>query len=666
MNDKPVPSLLATLLERLQGRENLELEFKSARGGLPKSLWATVSAFANTQGGWLLLGVDEREDALVIEGVRNAAALVQELHDQIRNAQKISYPVCGGEDVSIEPLGDDRQVIVVRVPAASRRIRPVYINGNPYLGTYLRRHAGDYRCTKPEVDRMMREASDISADSTVISGLGLDDLDRQALARFRRRYQTLNTTSPWNDYGDRRFLAAIGGFRTDRERGITGVTVAGLLLLGTPEAIRDWRSRHLIDYRRISGDGGADARWDDRVVWEGNLLGAFDAIYPRLVEGQAVPFKLEGGTRVDEGPAQVALREALVNLLVHADYAETQASLIIRSTDGYTFRNPGSSRVTESDLLTGDRSDPRNPELVRMFRMVGLAEEAGTGIPKIIKNWRELGFRLPSIDVGTERYEFTLSLRHAHLLGDEDRAWLASLGDGWAEAEQLALVCARHEGAVDNLRLRGLTGLHSADVTKVLGSLRDRGLLQMIGGGRTAWYRLGPATPERLGQFFAPSGAGESEGSADPIIASARSPVGMGRSMQGSEPVSEGLASSSEDLGSSPEDFALSCEDLEPSFEGLRPRLEETARLARERPYLDVSTRDAIIVQLCSIVPLSIRQLAELLGRSDPHVREAIRPLIRSGRISYLYPGRPSHPAQKYVAQSSGSPSRSPRDVGRA
>ena len=69
---------------------------------------------------------------------------------------------------------------------------------------------------------------------------------------------------------------------------------------------------------------------------------------------------------MDETPAHVALREALANLLVHADYAEPQASLVTRSANGYFFRNPGSSRVPESDLLTGDRSDPRNPLLRRM------------------------------------------------------------------------------------------------------------------------------------------------------------------------------------------------------------------------------------------------------------------------------------------------------------
>lgn len=263
---------------------------------------------------------------------------------------------------------------------------------------------------------MMREASDVAADSNILDKFSWGDLDKNTIARYRRRYQTANPASPWNNYDDKKFLSVIKGYRKDRERDIEGITVAGLLLAGTPDALREWRTRHLIDYRLVSDDSDFNSRWDDRVAWEGNLFGAFETMFPRLIEAQPVPFRLRDGARLDESPVQVAMREALVNLLVHADYAETQASLIVRSPKGYFFRNPGSSRLLETELLAGDRSDPRNPELVRMFRMIGLADEAGTGMPKIARAWRELGFQLPNINVGTERYEFSLELHHSHLI----------------------------------------------------------------------------------------------------------------------------------------------------------------------------------------------------------------------------------------------------------
>lgn len=460
---------------------------------------------------------------------------------------------------------------------------------------------------------MMREASDVAADSSILRHFTRDDLNPDTLASYRRMYQTNNPTSPWNTFDDQRFLVAVGGYGRDRESGVEGVAVAGLLLLGRREAIRDWRGRHLIDYRLISGASDYSTDWDDRVPFEGNLIEAFQTLYPRVTDNLPTPFQLHGPTRSSQGPVQVALREALVNLLVHADYAEAQASLIIRSPEGYRFRNPGSSRVPEVNLLTlsGDRSDPRNPLLVAMFRYIGWAEEAGTGIARIISSWRKLGLQLPKIDAGTDRYEFSLALRYAHLLSDEDRAWLLSVGEGWSEAEQLALVYAKHEGQIDNARLRREAGLHPADATKVLGSLRDRRFLEMIGAGRGAAYRLGPAMIE-------------------PVWNSVSNEPGI------------------EDNRPSIKDNGPSFEDNESSFANVQQELEQIARPARESRRLAPATRDEIILHLCQVKPLSTAELAYILDRSESYLHEAVRKLIVSGHLQYLYAEQPKHPKQKY------------------
>jgi ATP-dependent DNA helicase RecG len=616
----PIASpLLTRLVERLRDREDLELEFKAAKGGLPQDLWPTVSAFANTHGGWIVLGVTEGDDGTFAPaGIPNPTDLLQNFHNLLRNPQKINHPVCGASDTAIEEV-EGKRLLVLRVPEAPRGARPVYVGNNPYTGTYIRRNSGDFHCSKPEVDRLMREASDLTADSTVLASYGMDDLDTDTLARYRRRFQTQDPASPWNGYDDRRFLRAIGGYGRNRETGDEGVTVAGLLLVGSSEAIRDWRSRHLIDYRRVPGDLDSDIRWDDRVTWEGNLFGAFETLYPRLIAGQPVPFQLKDGIRIDESAAHVALREALVNLLVHADYAETQVSLLVHSPEGYFLRNPGSSRVSEIDLLTGDRSDPRNPILVRMFRLVGLADEAGTGMPKIISAWRSLGFRLPRIDVGTERYEFALRLRHAHLLSEEDRAWLSALGESWSESEQLALVFAKHEGEIDNPTLRSLTGLHPSDVTKVLGGLRNRDLLIMTGSGRTARYQLG-------------SGASEL-----PVHPQSSVP-----DPQSSDPDSEGQ-----------EQNPQTTRDDEQT---LWQELKHIMTLARRGGRISGLARDALIVQLCAHTPLSLKQLGELVGLSEPYLREVLRKLVAAGRLAFLYPHQPNHPRQRYIAREDVSP----------
>ncbi|MBA3450599.1 MAG: putative DNA binding domain-containing protein, partial [Chloroflexia bacterium] len=500
MIQSQIPSLLQTFIDRYGDKEAIDFEYKTARSKLPTNLWDTVSAFANTHGGWIVLGVVQGEDGQYIaEGVQNASDILQTFHDLVRNPQKVSFPVCGSHDAETSRAADDgTEVVVIRIPAASRTHRPVYINGNPYSGTFVRRHGGDYHCTKQEVDRMMREASEVAADATILSRFGFSDLDLESLARYRRRHQTLNPGSPWTGHDDPGFLRAIGGFGRDRDRGEEGITGAGVLMFGTEEALRDLRGRHLIDYREVADEGDVDRRWENRIAWGGNLYSAFELMYPRLVADQPVPFRLERGTRIGEGDAHIALREALVNLLVHTDYAETQASLIVRSPAGYRFRNPGNSRVAEADLLRGG-SDPRNPRLVQMFRYVGLAEEAGTGIPKIIEAWRALGYRGPAINVGTERYEFSLELRHSHFLAEDERIWLHGLGERFTEAERMALVRAKRGETVDNQTLSHITGQHPADTTKTLGGLRKQGLLIKQGAGRGVHYELGPHASDAYG-----------------------------------------------------------------------------------------------------------------------------------------------------------------------
>lgn len=257
--DQVVPPLLVTLLERLQGRETSELELKSAKGGLPNSLWETISAFANTSGGWILLGVKEENKKASVEGLANPSNLLDDFYSALRNPLKINYAACGPNDANIETLGE-HQIIVIRVPEAPRQQRPVYIKGNPYTGTYVRQHTGDYHCTKPEVDRMMREASTVGADSAILTGYTLADIDKDSLARYRRMDQTLHPGEPRSAYDDLRFIKSIGGYRQDRKSGQHGLTVAGLLMLGTNQAIREWRKRHLIDYRLVNDDHNLDQR----------------------------------------------------------------------------------------------------------------------------------------------------------------------------------------------------------------------------------------------------------------------------------------------------------------------------------------------------------------------------------------------------------------------
>ncbi len=630
--DRVFSPQLADLIETIQSQEDLELEYKRAEGGLPRSIWETVSAFANTNGGWIILGVDDRSDPPDIVGLKNAQQLLMDFVSAQRNSNKINHPVCGANDARIERVGE-KDLIVIRVPSVGRKDRPIYIGDNPFDGTFVRGHAGDFHCTRREVLRMMREAADEPADSLILEGFRLDDLDPESIRRYRQQYQNEHRDSAWNSYSDRELLTALRACRTDRETGREGITVAGLLMFGTPQALRDWRTPHYIDFRLIGSD--PTQRWADRHLHDDNLYQAFQEIYPRLTRGLATPFRMVEGKRIDEGPEHAALREALVNLLVHTDYAETEASLIIRSSDGYSFRNPGASRVPVNDLRRGVGSDARNPDVMTMFRLIGLAEEAGSGLPQIFHAWRELGLRPPAIENDAERNEFRIELRLAHLIREDDREWLQWLGHAWTEAEQLALLYARDEGSIDNATLRELTGLNVAEATRVLGGLRARGFLEMIGAKRWAHYELGPQIAERepAGQLPLTVGAGDEDLSSTTVE----------------------LPPSTVELDDQTAEFDSTTAHLEAAF--LRPEvnaarsaLRRIADPVRARRRVSKDVRNDAIERLCSIVPLSAAELALLLGRSPSTIRLGVEALIAERRLELLYPAQLHHPQQRLRA----------------
>ena len=142
-----------------QYRENNRIEAKKALGGLPRSIWETYSAFANTLGGILLLGVVERKDkSLHAIDLPDPEKLVREFWKLVNDREQASANILTADQVQIRKV-DGKRIVVITVPRAQRFDRPVYIGGNPLTGTYRRSGEGDYRCTREEVLAMLRDAA---------------------------------------------------------------------------------------------------------------------------------------------------------------------------------------------------------------------------------------------------------------------------------------------------------------------------------------------------------------------------------------------------------------------------------------------------------------------------------------------------------------------------
>jgi ATP-dependent DNA helicase RecG len=165
------------ILSRLEWTECEELEFKAAKGGLPRSLWESYSALANTHGGAILLGVTD--DGTVC-GVEDPVAMKKAFWDTVNNRGKVSSNLLSDADVAdVETEGGP--ILAIRVPQATHYQRPVYLGQNPLTGTYRRNFEGDYHCTEQEVGRMLSDRGEDPADSRILEGVSLEDIDQRSL-----------------------------------------------------------------------------------------------------------------------------------------------------------------------------------------------------------------------------------------------------------------------------------------------------------------------------------------------------------------------------------------------------------------------------------------------------------------------------------------------------
>ena len=150
-------------------REDVDLEAKSAlgqdgRGALPRDFFESYSAFANTNGGMIYLGVKELKGrSFDAHGIENPDPMLDDLWNQLNNPQKVSRNLLTPAMVQRFPAGTGRWVIEIEVPRATRHERPIFINGNPLKGTYKRHHSGDYLCRDDEVKRMLAEQTELAS-----------------------------------------------------------------------------------------------------------------------------------------------------------------------------------------------------------------------------------------------------------------------------------------------------------------------------------------------------------------------------------------------------------------------------------------------------------------------------------------------------------------------
>ena len=608
-----------------------DIEFKSAAGGFPSSFWETYSAFANTDGGTIVFGVKETNGKFSLNGLseEQIEKYKKDFWNGVNNPSTISCNLMNENNVRDAEYKGYRFLLFF-IPRASKDQRPVFKTTDPYNGTYKRNYEGDYKCSKKEVRRMFADADEQHpADSRILKNYTMDDIDMETIRAYRQKFSISSPDHPWLILNDIDLLKKLGGYRKDRETGEEGFTVAGLLMFGKSESITDIECtpNFFPDYREHLTED-ENVRWTNRIcsdgTWEANLFNFYQRVLPRLQSVLPKPFKLEGNIRKEETPAHVAVREALINLCVHADYTEDASLVVKHNTNAFIFSNPGTMLVSKEQYYSGGESVCRNKSLQKMFTMLGVAEKAGSGTDKILKGWKESNWRAPIINEHQNPDKVELIMPMESLLSENTKLRLEEKFGRVAGTFEhdvlsiLALTC--DEGSVTNERLRYSLNLHKREISVLLKQMCQSGLLVAQGYGRGTRYLL----PENINNNLFTS----IEQSQEDIISS-NSEVSLkviGEPMDNNRGTSDDYRGTSDDYRGTSDD------------NNINPH----------KKRLSKNQMDLLVISICQDW-MDKEEIAQRLHRKVKYVSDVILPrLVKEKQLEMLYPGTPNHPRQKY------------------
>ena len=489
--------LQPVLDELLQNKESSDLEFKSAKGDFPRSFWETYSSFANTDGGAIVFGIKEKNDQFFLDGLteEQVKKYEKDFFNTMQNKGSVNIALLNENDVQAVKFGE-AYFLFFYIPRVDRSLRPVYCGLDPYVGTYRRDLEGDYHCSHEEVNSMFADANLTSpVDGRILKNFTIEDLDENSIKQYRRRFEQWNPDHVWNALPEDKFLEKLNVFRKDRKTGEYGLTYAGLLMFGTYSAIMDENPNFFPDYQEIQDPKD---RWVNRICpdgnWESNLFQFYSRVLPILQNFLPKPFILEGNQRKTETPAHVAVREALTNALVHADYTENASQNIYKYPNKMVFANPGVMLISLKQYYKGGESVCRNKYLQTMFTFLGSAEKAGSGADKIIHGWEKQNWKRPYIEEKSKPNKVVLTMSMESLLDEsvmqELTRHLGSQIENLSRQQLMTLALAYSEEEITNERLQCVLDMHRVDITQMLSKMCSMQLLESSGYGRGTKYHI--------------------------------------------------------------------------------------------------------------------------------------------------------------------------------
>ncbi|HEY5225081.1 MAG TPA: ATP-binding protein [Microbacteriaceae bacterium] len=475
---------------RQAGTDLERIDAKSAERGLPKSIWAIVSAFSNHDGGLIILGLGEELGFAPAPGFD-----ARRIQDAIAEAFRPRRRADPDGPVTSRPIGtiditevDGAPIVVVDVEELPPQAKPCFVTTQGVeAGTYERVGDGARRMSTYGIFLLSTDRGQPRDDSAPVADSSVDDLDPVQVERFiarlgRTRRRSIEDLNSNTDILRRHNVIASDG---------KSLTVAGLLALGRYP--QQFFPQLMISFAAFPGksksDVVGDVRMLDRQIIEGPIPVLVDDAVRAVIGNLKIRRVSRGAGAADEPEIPVdAVREAVANALTHRDYSAFALGDQVRVEvypDRVDVWNPGriwgGRRVV--DLYDGS-SRSRNQILASLLTEVPfpdrdetVCENAGSGIPRMTGVLGRMGLPAPRFDA--QPTSMTVTLERHGLLSLESGDWLQSIGASELDADwQRTLVLIHRRYPVDDQVLRAQFGMDREDAKSVLRHLVSAGWLR--------------------------------------------------------------------------------------------------------------------------------------------------------------------------------------------
>ena len=628
-----------------------ECQWIEAKGGSDSShsVMETVCAFSNEPGlggGCIIMGVALDTSSLfpqyLISGVSDPDKFQRDFSSQC--AGMFNIPI--RPEVTVEKV-NDKNVIKIWINELAARQKPVYFKteGLPH-GALRRIGSTDQHCTDDDMHVFYQDTA-ISFDQTPIKGITLADIDENAIKRYRTLREKVNPSAEELTFDDAELLQSLGCVNREKPNELN---IAGLLLFGKSTAQRATYPMLRVDYIRVPGN-----QWvsdpDDRFTTI-DMRGPLLLVLYRLID--AINADLPKGFLLADDDIQAspsglplkALREAIVNALMHRSYREHRPTQIIRYNNRIDIINPGFSLKSE-DKLGEPGSETRNPFIASVFHDTNLAETKGSGIRAMRRLMQAAHLVPPTFESSRENNEFTARLLLHHFLDEKDIIWLQQFESlNLNDTQKQSLIFVREVGAIDNQTYRQMADCDTLKASTDLRMLKTLNLFASKGKGKATYYIPGNSLNTESTDALSTQPLGELS----------------------TQPTTLSTQPNSNNTSDNKDVSALNTQPLEtlstqPPTLNTQPHIEYRTTLIASLPktlrtkVINLKQREnnpaiikEIIIEICSLQAYKSLELSIILNKREDYIRRKfLNTLIEEKELNYIFPDMIHHPDQAYI-----------------